>query len=91
NAMLIAPYKNEPFDLYDTDSAKAEMQQALKKVHAEFGQTYPLIVNGERIQTLEKLTSTNPSNPSEVVGYTAKATKEHADAALNAAWQAFES
>lgn len=89
--MLIAPYKNEPFDLYDTNSSKTRMQLALKKVHAEFGQTYPLVINGERIQTQEKLTSTNPSNPAEVVGYTAKATQAHADAALDAAWQAFES
>src|SRR5262245_57299815 len=89
--MLIAPFKNEPFDLYDTEDAKAGMQQALKKVHAEFGQTYPLIISGERIQSKEKLTSTNPSNPAEVVGYTATAAKEHAEAALDGAWQAFES
>ena len=47
--MLIAPFKNEPFDLFDTQSAKADMQQALKKVRAEFGQTYPLVINGERV------------------------------------------
>ena len=89
--MLIAPFKNEPFDLYDTENAKADMQQALKKVHAEFGQAYPLVINGERVQTEAKLVSTNPSNPAEIVGYTAKATTQHADAALDAAWAAFES
>jgi len=35
--------------------------------------------------------STNPSNPAEVVGASALAGKEHADAALEAAWKAFES
>ncbi|MDE1009623.1 MAG: L-glutamate gamma-semialdehyde dehydrogenase [Paraburkholderia fungorum] len=89
--MLIAPFKNEPFDLFDTESTKADMQQALKKVRAEFGKTYPLIINGERVQTEATLVSTNPSNPEEVVGYTAKATTRHADAALEAAWAAFES
>ena len=89
--MLIAPFKNEPFDLFDTEGAKADMQQALKKVRAEFGKTYPLVINGERVQTEATLVSTNPSNPDEIVGYTAKATTRHADAALDAAWTAFES
>src|SRR5580698_5890010 len=88
--MLIAPFKNEPFDLFDTESAKADMHRALKKVCSEFGQTYPLLINGERVQTEAKLVSTNPSNPQEIVGYTAKATTQHADAALEAAWAAFE-
>ena len=85
--MLIAPFKNEPFDLFDTESAKADMQRALKKVRSEFGQTYPLLINGERVQTEAKLVSTNPSNPEEIVGYTARATTRHADDALEAAWE----
>ena len=56
--MLIAPFKNEPFDLFDTESAKADMQRALKKVRSEFGQTYPLLINGERVQTEAKLVAT---------------------------------
>ncbi|WP_322005144.1 L-glutamate gamma-semialdehyde dehydrogenase [Paraburkholderia tropica] len=89
--MLIAPFKNEPFDLYDTAEAKERMKQALKKVRGEFGKVYPLVINDQRIFTEERLESTNPSNPSEVVGYTAKAGVEHADAALDAAWNAFAS
>lgn len=46
--MLIAPYKNEPYDRFHIDSIKAEMPQALNKVHAEFAQTYLLVINGER-------------------------------------------
>ncbi|AYQ44070.1 MULTISPECIES: L-glutamate gamma-semialdehyde dehydrogenase [Burkholderia] len=89
--MLIAPYKNEPFDLFDTDAAVADMRGALDKVRTRFGETYPLIINGERVMTDDKLVSTNPSNPAEIVGYSAKATQQHADAALDAAWKAFES
>ena len=89
--MLVAQYKNEPFDLFDTDASVAQMQAALGKVRAEFGATYPMIINGERVLTEEKLVSTNPSNPAEIVGNSAKANARHADAALDAAWRAFES
>jgi 1-pyrroline-5-carboxylate dehydrogenase len=75
--MLIAPFRNEPFDLFDTESAKADMQQALKKMRSEFDQTHPLVINSERVQTEAKLVSTNSSNPDEIVGYTAKATTQH--------------
>lgn len=89
--MLVAQYKNEPFDLFDTEAAVAQMQAALGTVRAEFGVTYPMIINGERVFTDAKLVSTNPSNPAEIVGYSAKAQAQHADAALDAAWRAFES
>ena len=89
--MLISPFRNEPIDLFDTDSAKASMRDALNDVHTKFGQTYPLVIDGEQVHTTERLVSTNPSNPAEIVGYTAKATAAHADAALDAAWKAFAS
>ena len=75
--MLIAPFRNEPFDLFDTESAKADMQQALNKVRSEFDQTHSLVINGERVQTEVKLVSTNSLNPDEIVGYIAKATTQH--------------
>jgi 1-pyrroline-5-carboxylate dehydrogenase len=89
--MLIAPFKNEPFELFGDDASVTQMQQALGSVHAAFGATYPIVIGGERIFTDDRLTSTNPSNPKEVVGYSAKATAQHADAALDAAWKAFDS
>lgn len=58
--MLVAQYKNEPFDLFDTEAAVAQMQAALGTVRAEFGVTYPMIINGERVFTDAKLVSTNP-------------------------------
>ena len=37
--MLIAPFSNEPFDLFDTGSSQASMREALKDVRAKFVQT----------------------------------------------------
>ena len=67
------------------------MQTALDVVGGQFGKTYPLVIGGRKLTTQAVLTSTNPSEPSEVVGMTAMATREHADAALEAAWSAFQS
>src|SRR5699024_9128407 len=51
---------------------------------------YPLIINGERVDTAEKIKSLNPCDTSEVVGTTAKATVADAQKALDGAWEAFE-
>ncbi len=54
-------------------------QAALDKVRAELvGKHYPLIINGERVDTAEKLYSINPCDTSEMVGSTAKATIDDA-------------
>ncbi|MFM0013414.1 hypothetical protein PQR46_27055 [Paraburkholderia sediminicola] len=74
--MLIGSFRNEPFDLLDTESAKAHMQQALKK-RSEFDQTHSLVINGERVQTEVELISTNSLNRDEIVGYTGRATTQH--------------
>ena len=44
------------------------MQAALARVRAQLGRDYGLIVAGERVETADKLVSTNPANPDEVIG-----------------------
>lgn len=89
--MYVLPYQNEPIENFQSPQKLEEMLAALSAVKAEFGKTYPLVIGGKKIQTEAVLVSTNPSEPSEVVGKTARATREHADAAIVAAWKAFES
>ena len=67
------------------------MQRALRHVAGQFGATYPLVINGEHIQTDEKIASVNPAEPNKVVGYVCKADQELANQALSAAEAAFES
>lgn len=84
------PYKHEPFtDFSNKDNIEA-YHQALAKVEQELGQTYPLIINGERIFTDDTTRSYNPSNREETIGYVSKATQEHAKQAVEAAKEAFE-
>ncbi|WP_412029300.1 L-glutamate gamma-semialdehyde dehydrogenase [Deinococcus yunweiensis] len=90
--LKIQDYRPQPFIDFTQEENVNAYKSALKKVRAELvGKHYPLIIDGERIDTAEKLTSLNPCDTSEVVGTTAKATIEDAERALQGAWKAFES
>lgn len=84
------PFKNEAL----TDFTRAENRQAqmeaLEQVKSELGQTYPLIIGGEKIINEATFASVNPSQPGQVIGYFALASVEQADEAVKAAAAAFE-
>jgi 1-pyrroline-5-carboxylate dehydrogenase len=87
----IAPFKNEVIKSF-ADPADAEaMKAALTRVRSGFGRHYPLVIDGQKIETEKKIRSLNPSNPAEVVGVTSSASKDQARAAIDAAARAFES
>ncbi len=88
--MTVEPFRNEPVETFSTEEARRAMREALRAVREGFGRHYPLYIDGEWVDTGERLVSLNPSNPKEVVGTLAKATQAEADAALEAAWRAFK-
>ena len=51
------PYKHEPFTDFSVDENKKAFEEALKKVEADLGKDYPLIIGGERVTTEEKIVS----------------------------------
>jgi 1-pyrroline-5-carboxylate dehydrogenase len=83
-------FTNEAFVDFSRPENKAAMEAALAKVKAEFGKEYPMYIGGEKVYTTAKMSSTNPSHPSEVIGVFQAGTKDSADAAVEAAWKAFE-
>lgn len=84
------PYRNEPpLDMTDPQVTQA-FEDAIAKARATFGQTYPLTIAGESIETGSWLESVNPCQTREVVGRSAAANAEQVDQAVRAAWQAFE-
>ncbi|WP_161883607.1 L-glutamate gamma-semialdehyde dehydrogenase [Deinococcus alpinitundrae] len=86
----VEPYRPQAFIDFTVQANVDAYQVALAKVRAELlGKHYPLIINGERVDTAEKLYSTNPCDTSEVVGSTAKATTQDAQRALDGAWAAW--
>ncbi len=88
--MAIATYRNEPLTDFTQESNRRLLEEALRTVKTQLGGRYTLLIGGVHRSTAEENVSTNPGAPSEVVGYVAKATKEHIDEALDAAWRAFD-
>jgi 1-pyrroline-5-carboxylate dehydrogenase len=84
------PFKNEPLTDFTDPKNKKKFEEALVKVQSELGREYDLLINGFRYKTDEKLTSLNPSKPSEVVGIFQKATPELANSAIESAYEAFK-
>jgi len=87
----VAPFQNETIKSYTDPGDIAAMQAALAQVRAEFGKSYPLVIDGERIDTAKKIPSVNPSNPAELVGQAASASLEQANRAVEVAHKRFES
>jgi 1-pyrroline-5-carboxylate dehydrogenase len=87
----IAPFKNETVKNFANPADAQAMHEALAAVRARFGEHYPLVIDGRKIQTEKTIASVNPADPSQVVGYTSSASKAQAGEAVEAAARAFES
>lgn len=85
------PFVNAPFTDFTKEENRRAQMEALEQVKSELGQTYPLIIGGQKITNEATFASVNPSQPEQVIGYFSKATVEQANEAVQAAAQAFES
>lgn len=88
---MIKEYSHEPFTDFLIEQNYREMEQALEHIKSYLGKKHSLLINGKNVETDEEITSINPANKEEVVGYVSKASKEHAEDAMKAAHHAFES
>ncbi|MCL6626794.1 L-glutamate gamma-semialdehyde dehydrogenase [Alicyclobacillus shizuokensis] len=88
--MTLMPYRNEPTIDWTASERAAELRWNLESVRGQFGQTYPLFVNGREIRTDKTLASLNPSDHREVVGHVCQADRRVIDEAVDAAQKAFE-
>ncbi len=86
----VSEFTNEPFIDFTKAENRARMEEALKKVKAEFGREYPMWLNGRKVTTVEKRTSTNPSHPMEIIGVFQNATSEMARQAVEDAHKYFD-
>ncbi|AEI46259.1 L-glutamate gamma-semialdehyde dehydrogenase [Paenibacillus mucilaginosus] len=87
----ITPYANEPFTDFSLEENRKAMEAAIAKVKSELGRTHPLHIGTEKIVTEAKITSINPGNVDEVIGYVSKADQALAEKAMNVALETFES
>jgi 1-pyrroline-5-carboxylate dehydrogenase len=86
----IPPFTNEPMlDWSDPENVR-QMESALEKLRGDFERTYPLIIGDQRFSEGEKDRAKSPWDPSLTLGYTIRATREHADLAIDTAAEAFK-
>ena len=83
------PFANEEFIDFTATENKRAMLAALSEVESNLGQEYDLVIGGRRLQTADKIISTNPARPSQIIGIHQKAEAEHAEEAMQAAQAAF--
>lgn len=76
-------------DFNNPEIAK-QQKSAIDAVRARFGKEYPNYIDGKESTTEKKTVSTNPANPSEVIGTFQKAGQKEASQAIEAAAKAFE-
>ena len=86
----VAPgFVNEPLTDFSSEENRAAMKQALEDVRDQFGATYPLVIDGKSSESRSTLTSRNPSNTSEILGYVASASADQSADAVDAARRTF--
>ena len=83
-------FRNEPFTDFTNPENARRMKAALDLVASHLGHEYDLIIGGHRLRTEGKIKSLNPARPSQVVAIHQKAGAEHAEKAMRAALDAFE-
>lgn len=86
---MTSSFTNEPFTNFSEPANAEAMRQALGRVAAQLGKTYPLVIGGAHVATESHLPSYNPARKVQVVGYAASGLRQHAEAALDAAGAAF--
>jgi 1-pyrroline-5-carboxylate dehydrogenase len=88
---MVVPYKHEPFTDFLVEENKHAFELGLKVVHSYLNQDYDLVIGGERVATKDKIISINPANKEEIIGSVSKATREHAEKAIQIADVTFKS
>ncbi len=86
-------FKNEPFTDFSVAENEIAIRAAIEQVKSELGREYPVIVNGEKIETGQKFQSINPAEKTQIVGVFSDADADAENLvnnALDAATNAFK-
>jgi RHH-type transcriptional regulator, proline utilization regulon repressor / proline dehydrogenase / delta 1-pyrroline-5-carboxylate dehydrogenase len=83
-------FSNEPLSDFSVAENRDKMVAALKAVRAEFGRTYPVVIDNTAQSVAKTLDSANPSRTSELVGKVAAASVEQAKQAVASCLKAFD-
>ncbi|KPJ53584.1 1-pyrroline-5-carboxylate dehydrogenase [candidate division TA06 bacterium DG_24] len=84
-------FTNETYLDFSAPDEKARMERAIADVASRLGETYDIVIGGERVRTKQTFSSYNPGNPEQVIGVFQRGTKEEVERAVGAAAETFES
>jgi 1-pyrroline-5-carboxylate dehydrogenase len=87
----LADFQPESYHDFSDPETAERMRAALREVESELGRSYPDRIGGRDVTLEETLSSMDPADPDRVVGIFPKADAAHADRAVAAASEAFES
>uniref|UniRef100_A0A7C3IN10 L-glutamate gamma-semialdehyde dehydrogenase n=1 Tax=candidate division WOR-3 bacterium TaxID=2052148 RepID=A0A7C3IN10_UNCW3 len=87
---MLTQFANEPYLDFSRQENIEKMKAAIARLKAQKDREFELIIGGKRVKTQKKFQSFNPSDKSPL-GTFQQATVKEAEAALQAAWHAFES
>ncbi|SHJ78836.1 delta-1-pyrroline-5-carboxylate dehydrogenase [Anaerobranca californiensis DSM 14826] len=86
---MLKSFTNEEFLDFTNVKVQQKALTTLNEVRKGLGKDYPLIIGKEKIFTEEKIISTNPANPEEIIGYVSKGNKDLAQLAMEEGVKAF--
>ncbi|HET8761023.1 MAG TPA: proline dehydrogenase family protein, partial [Nitrospiria bacterium] len=75
-------FSNEPPLDFSRNDAREAMRTAITRARETLGHSYPLIIDGRRVETRRTATSVNPAAPDEIIGHVAQAGHDQADPAV---------
>jgi RHH-type proline utilization regulon transcriptional repressor/proline dehydrogenase/delta 1-pyrroline-5-carboxylate dehydrogenase len=84
----IPPFRNEPPLDFSVEANREAFREAIAKVRRELGMEHPVVFGGREHRTPDRLVSSNPHDPGEIVCTTSSLSREIADDALSAAREA---
>ncbi len=87
---MITAFANEKFTDFKVNENVKKLESAIHEVTAKLGKTYPYVIGSENIMSDDLLVSTNPSNPSQVIGKFSKADVKSVNRAIELANETFK-
>ncbi len=83
-------FANEALTDFSGGPEREKMKDALNHVKGQLGKYYDLVIGGQHVSAEGKIVSHDPSELTQIVGYVAKADRNQAELAMQAALHAFD-
>jgi len=87
----LAPFRNEPVHRFTDPGERERFAEAVARAGSQSHAVYPLVIDGQPVDTGDYMHSVNPARPHEIVGRVAIAGQPEADRAIAGAAEAFRS